>query len=199
LGVVHTAPTPRFEGDDYVRYGEFAPDHEGVSWQVIAETILDAPAADITFTNIPQTFRTLALHAVSRSDRAATQDSLGCRLNGDSAANYDRFWLQVNNGAVPTTEALAQTSIIFGQCTGNTAPANLASSTIVYFLEYARTVWEKPLLFHAVNKRGVVSGDISLWFGTGYWRSTAAITDIQIYALAGNLMTDTVVTLWGLI
>ena len=55
----------------------------------LAETLLVAPAASITFSGIPATFSHLEIEWHARGDVAGTSTTILLRLNNDSGANYD--------------------------------------------------------------------------------------------------------------
>lgn len=168
--------------------------------QKIAETILGAAAASITFSSIPATFRHLRLEVVARGDAALTEVQLRLRFNGDTGANYD--WIAsafLEADAQSTSEAVADTFIGLGSnIPAANAPASHAGVVSIFIGDYARTQWHKSahgMSFHmlaasATNLRNVIGG--------GRWRSTAAITSLVIPISSGNYTAGSIFTLWGL-
>lgn len=184
MGVVHSPPTPRFDGDDRVHVGDFMPSHEGISCQTIAEVILDAPAADITLSNIPQNYRDLMLTGNLRNDSVTTSyKTAKMQFNGDTSANY-RVEIETDIGISVTHSADG----------GN--DAGMCGGFNLWVLDYGQTVWHK----HAVSTFTVESIEFfaSSVLG-GMWLSTNTITDIRIFPTAGNFVAGSRVTVFGLV
>src|SRR6266542_1325318 len=89
MGVGHVTPEPVIDALNLINYPTFLGDHSGVSYQQIAETILTGAAASIDFTNIPQTYRSLIVDFIGRSDTVANEIGFYLRFDGDSGTNYD--------------------------------------------------------------------------------------------------------------
>lgn len=180
-------------------HGAVLGDHVGVSCQQIAETILDAAAADITFSNIPGTYRSLMLHLAVRSDTVSTVQDLYMRFNGDASGNYDRQYFYGNNTTMTVASTAAAASLYLGLIAAASATANVASTFSIVIPDYARTTFEKTFLSNSWEKFGTVAGQFAAWVSTGAWRSTAAITDIRIFPGTNNLDVGSVATLWGVV
>lgn len=162
----------------------------------IAETILGADAASITFSSIPGTYRNLLLMLTGRHSVAATTGNVYLQYNGDTAANYDASELY-NAGSVGWANSIAQATPRVGLLTGATGPASFAGALTATIFDYARTQWYK----HAVCTTEVVAATTNgnYWnlLISHDWRSTAAITSVLVGASGGNLLTGTVCTLYG--
>jgi hypothetical protein len=63
---------------------------------------------------------------------------------------------------------------------------------------YAATTFHKIAQVAGGHKTGTASGSFSTSTLTGHWRSTAAITRITLRLAAGNFVTGTTATLYGL-
>lgn len=163
----------------------------------IAEVNLGADAADMTFTGIPATYRSLTLQLMVRSTTVATTENLYMRFNGDTAGNYDRQYFYGNNATMVAASAAAQVSIYLGLISGASAPANAASPLDIAIPDYARTTFEKTMMCRSFEKFGTVAGQFAAWISMGAWRSTAAITDIRVFPGANNFLAGSVATLWG--
>lgn len=156
----------------------------GRSWTFIQEVNLGADGA-ISLTSIPQTFTHLQLVGVLRASRAAVISLVGLRFNNDTAANYDFERMEANGaGAMSGAVGTAVTAGAFGNAHGNTAAANL----------YAPFTVTIPC-YRQANVTRMFNGDItSLEAGVftlknnagGKWRSTAAITQIDLYDSDGS-------------
>ncbi len=158
---------------------------------VIERVTLAAPAASVTFSNIPQGYEALQLHVYARTDNAAANDTVVFTLNADAvAANYDRQFLQ-GAGAVVTAGRSAA-SQLWLVVSGNTAGANEFSGGTVTFPQYAATDRHK----HAITLEGVVE-DFAL-IRSLRWEDTAAITTVSLAPNGGaNFLAGSVFELVG--
>ena len=81
-----------------------SPSGGGGDLSKIAEVVLGAAQAVITFAAIPQTFRALRLVWSARSDEVlAGSNTVLLRFNNDAGANYDRERALGSANAIPTT------------------------------------------------------------------------------------------------
>lgn len=156
----------------------------------------------VSLTPIANSYKQLQLVCYLRTDRAATEDDLGVRFNGDTGANYDGYSVKYN-GNTPTTagaEALAATSIkLTNAVPGNNATANVFGSVTITIPNYAGTANQKALHALAGKKIGTAAGNMHVIHGAGAWRSTSAITRIDLLPLTGtNFKAGSRVTLYGL-
>lgn len=162
----------------------------------IAETILTVDTALITFSVIPQIYRNLRL-AMTALGKAGS-GNVGIRNNGDSGAHYDYVVGYGNQGNNATTfEVLADTMWQLGWVADTTAPAGQAGSAIITIFDYARTVWRKNALaeFYSSDQ---LTGQIYWIRSGGTWRSTAAVTSLQVLDSAGaNYAAGSIFTLYG--
>jgi hypothetical protein len=155
----------------------------------IAETILGAPAASITLSSIAADWSTLWLSANLRSVVAAFSDGMRLRYNGDTGANYDY------QGLTTTTESFGATSLYLGNLPGASSVSGNRSSLFLVIPNYVGTTAHKAA--HAMSGATNISGHTNDTIST-VWRSTAAITSIQLFTNSGsNLDTGSRVTLMG--
>lgn len=168
--------------------------------QKIAETILGAAAASVTFSSIPATFRHLKLEIAARGDAAVTELLARLRFNGDTAANYDSMnsaFFEAD--AQSSTDELAGTSIHIGaNIPGANAPASHAGALTITVMDYARTQWHKSVHAESFNMLAVSTTNLRNVLGGGRWRSTAAITSLTLLASSGNFAVGSIFTLWGI-
>lgn len=174
----------------------------GGEWTLIADSTLGADTASFSFTSIPGTFRHLALVLYLRSDRAATTDTVGMRFNNDTAGNYDSYFVRADS-AGPTdsgVETFAGTSMNGGDCTGNTATANVFSAHHFLIPHYAQAVNNKCYVEQSAIKFGTGAGNLRVDHAGGFWRSAVAITRIDLLPTSGgaNWKSGSRATLYGL-
>lgn len=160
----------------------------------IAEIILGADAASITFSNIPQTYRHLMLVCNGRS--AGARIDIGIRFNGDSAGNYDYQLLQAAAGSVAASEGLAQTAGRLGTLPGSGSPNGEVDAIIAH---YAAAVLQKSSRSHCIEKEGAASGQVSVRYQGAFWRNAAPITSVTVTTLgAASLQSGFIGTLYGM-
>ena len=165
------------------------------------DTTLTASAASIDFTGIQQNFTHLQLKYSMRGDAAGVDNIAALiRFNGDTGANYDAIYsLAIGlSGTVPVVNSIGATSALTSFVPASTAAANLFGSTAFEISDYAIGTKEKMLFTSYGLKVGTADGS-KVRFGTsaGFWRSTAAITQITILPLSGNFVTGSRATLIG--
>lgn len=149
-------------------------------------------AASIEFTSIPQVYTDLLLLYSGRSTRAAGGDDLYIRFNGLSTNLSSRALYGTGSAAASFSDA----SVAYvGYFTGDTATASVFSSGSIYIPNYTSSV-AKSISGDAVNENNG-TGALQL-FHAGLWNSTAAITQINLYALNGNWKQHSSASLYGL-
>jgi hypothetical protein len=151
----------------------------------------------VTFTAIAATWRDLLIVVRARSSTAAVSATVSVQFNNDTAANYDRQRLGGNNGSTAASAAVAQTSIPIGTCPAGTATANHAGAIDCTVYNYRGTTFEKVTLSHeGYGTTNTAAGQfVDVFYGA--WRSTSAITEIDVILSAGNYDAGSVVSLYG--
>ena len=137
--------------------------------------------ANIEFLSIPQIYTDLFLVYSGRSARAAGGDDLYIRFNGLSTNLSSRTM----NGTGSATASYSDASVAYvGYLPGDTATSSVFGNGSIYIPNYMASV-AKSISGDAVNENNAVAA--TQQFAAGLWNSTAAITQINIYALNGNL------------
>ena len=159
---------------------------------VIERVELTAPAATITFTDIPQGYSALQLIVYARTDRAAfTWDQLSIEYNGDAvAANYDTQKLE-GAGAVVTAIRGANRNW-FDYISGDGAGANEFGGGIVTLPNYAKSDRHK----HGIALFGAQEDLVAIT--SARWEDTDAINQIILSPKNGaNFLAGSVFELVG--
>ena len=165
---------------------------------VLANSTLGAPAANIDFSAISQSWAHLMLVCYLRGDTAATSTTTLMRFNADTAANYDYQHVAGQAATASAAEAFAQTSIYLGPSPANTAGANLFNAVVISIPYYSQATNNKSSASRTGMKRGTATGNIEVYGLAGFWRSNAAITQVTLLPGAGSFNTGSRVTLYGL-
>ena len=179
-------------------------DNEAAHWAAIQgglcliETkLLGAPAASFDFTAIPATYNHLKLIITGRGDNATTNIGVYATFNADGGANYDWERLYVSDAVTTPTEHIAQTSGSIGNFAAATAAAGLCGASEVMLPDYKGTTLNKTYISNGADKIGTALGNIHLYNNYGHWRSSAAINQITITPSAGNFITGSIASLYG--
>jgi hypothetical protein len=164
----------------------------------VAEVTLGSAAASIDFTSIAEDWSHLMLALYLRGDTAATTVNLLVRINGDSGGSYDYQRLTGNAGTAGAAEAFGQTSALMGVIPANTAGANVFGGGLILVPHYAQAANQKYLLSFFGYKIGNVSTNLDVAIRSGFWRNANAITQITLLPSAGNFVTGSRATLYGM-
>lgn len=164
---------------------------------LISDVTSTAAVASIAFTSIPGTYKSLMIHLQGRGDStAATTVNLLARFNSDTGTNYDWQRVSGNGASAGSSGATAQSSIqVAYLCTAN-SPANTPGAVSAIVPNYAGVTYHKQILSEDMIRFDTSNTEVDQ-FG-GNWRSTAAITDISLFPSAGNFLTGSRATLWGM-
>ena len=160
-------------------------------------TVGAAGASSVTFTNIPATYSHLQVRALLRNTWTANaREEILLRFNSDTATNYSWHELSGDGSAVSAGGYASQTYIGAGVLGGDSNNAGIFSAAIIDVLDYANTNKFKTTR----SLTGLdANGSGWLWYRSGNWRSTNAVTSLEIKSANGqNLKQYTQVALYGI-
>lgn len=166
---------------------------------LITETVTSASATNVAFTSIVGTYRDLTVKVRGRANFAGANIDMRIRFNSDTAANYDQETNQVHGGSTGPFGNNAGTSAYFGNLPAATATASVASAISLEIADYRGTTFQKSGNYIAGLKTGTTSGSAAFFSEEGsiFWRSTAAITRIDVFPSANGFVDGSVVSLYG--
>jgi hypothetical protein len=160
----------------------------------LAESVLGADAADITFSSISGAYRNLLLVVHGRGASAAAGYAFHAQVNADTGSNSDWSRFYTTEAANATEGSEGTTNLKIGYIPAAGATANRAGMVELWFPGYAGTTFHKQILGNCSTNDG---GNIIRDMMAGTWRSTSAITSIKVFLATGNLLAGTVATLYG--
>ena len=165
------------------------------TYQAIATQTLGSSAAAVTFSSIPSTYTDLVLVCVAGGNNAGY--TMTMRLNGDSGSNYSVTQVVGpggGSGASSRESSQTQYNVSSGIGVGTTNGSMLVVSN---FQNYANTNINKTIISRVSESSATYPG-VSIT--TGLWRSTAAITSIQLSIVNGtaNFNATSTFTLYGI-
>lgn len=165
------------------------------TYEPISTVTTTGTPASIDFTSIPQTYTDLVLVFVNTGSAGVV--GVRTRFNNDSSAIYDKMYVFAQNS-----------SISRGQQTNATSYNAIASGLHEYaeswinICNYSNTNTFTTLLSRLTGTGDAGSSwttrDTRSWYDTGRWRSTAAVTSINLSPDSGNFAVGTIVTLFGI-
>lgn len=176
----------------------------GVPFIKICGTTLGSAAATLDTNtelggNIPATYSHLELWFVGQTSNAATQ-VINMTFNADSGSNYDWTALDVEAAApAPAgSEGIAAAFMAMGVLPPSTATGSPGSGRVSIPF-YAGTTFHKQARGDGGADLGTATTNNRLRANFGRWRNTAAITRITLTPAAGNWVTGSAYTLYGIL
>jgi hypothetical protein len=147
-------------------------------------TVGSGGAASISFTSISSTYTHLQIRCLARTNRASAGDQIRLQLNTDTGANYSDHVLSGDGATAVATGAADNTFMWLGRATGASSASSIFGVSVIDIVDYADVNKYKTLRsLTGTDRNG--SGDASVHSGS--WRSTSAITSIQVIFI-GTLM-----------
>jgi hypothetical protein len=160
----------------------------GATYTPIATTTLGSSQATVDFTSISGSYTDLIL--IINCTTATSGDDLWIRVNSDTGSNYSLTQLSGNGTAAASTRRSAFSRFMADNAYPNTAQG---FNQIVHFMNYSNTTTYKTFLTRA-NRADLATGAT-----VGLWRSTSAITSINLLLNASlNFASGSTFTLYGI-
>jgi hypothetical protein len=157
----------------------------GSTYSTIATTSLTSATATINFNSVPGSYTDLVLIIKGNSSQLA--DST-LRLNNDSGSNYSITRMYTTgNGSVGTDRYTNQNKMLIGDF--NTSSNTV---TVLNIQNYSNTTTNKPVLLRSNAPSSI------LFLTTGLYRSTAAVTSVNIICDVGTFSVGSTFTLYGI-
>lgn len=165
---------------------------------MLADSTLGASAASIDFTSINQTFTHLMLVCYLRSDTVATTQNANVRFNADTGSNYDYQSLNGSAATAAAAETFAGSTIFAGTIPAASATANVFGGIVIEIPYYSQSTNNKALIATSALKSGTTTGTLGIRTNAGFWRSSAAITQVTILPSLNNFAAGSRITLYGM-
>jgi hypothetical protein len=144
----------------------------------IATTTLNTSTTTITFNSIPSTYTHLQIRGIARTDRSdGNQDALKIRYNSDTGNNYTIHYLLGNGGSASANGTTPSSANFADGITNSVSAANSFGAFVVDILDYANTNKYKTVRAFSAREDGSAG---AVWFESGLWINTNAITSITI-------------------
>jgi hypothetical protein len=153
----------------------------------------------VTFSSLGS-YSDLRIVVTGRGSVAAVAASVFVRLNNDSGNNYDYETVETNGTTNTAAGTLASSRWHMGYIAGSTAPSNVGDACECRIYDYRGTTFQKTMLAVSNAKVGTGSGnDLYHTRLSGFWRNTAAVTQVDVILSSGNFDSGSVVSLYGIL
>jgi hypothetical protein len=166
------------------------------SYELIQTTILGSNQATVDFTglgSLTPTYKHLQIRVVAKDSFSGQFGDFYLTFNG-SGANYRDHFLRGTSTTV-TSSSYGYSSVITpGNIPGNRAEnANMFGVYIIDIFDFASTVKNKTVR----NSSGYVTANPSVFFSSGGWFDTSAITSFRLRSNQ-NLLAGSRFSLYGI-
>jgi hypothetical protein len=179
------------------RQGQVVPD-TGAMFPIQMVSVGSAGAANITFSSIPDTYTHLQLRTLSKTNATGANDAGGMntRFNADSTTSYSFHYMLGTGSGTPNSAASTSTdSFVMGFTNSNNYPASNFTASVVDILDYKNTNKYKTVRAIGGNDG---NGAGFVWFNSGLWQKTNAISSITITPWSGSFMQYSSFALYGI-
>jgi hypothetical protein len=157
------------------------------TYDSIATTTLGSASSQVTFSSIAGTYTDLVLIS-SVKPTTAGAGFINLQFNSDTSANYSRTYLNGNGTVASGGRNTGETgAFIYGN--GITSNPSLF---ITHLQNYSNATTFKTLLTRVNDSANIVAAFVNLW------RSTSAITRIDINCASSTFAAGSTFTLYGI-
>lgn len=159
------------------------------TYSLIQEYTVPSNTASVTLNSIPGTFTDLVL--VSNYGLSGDYDSRFYINNESTGTNYSMTNMRyVESSTVASSRYSSNAYFVWG-LQSVTVPSTLTSNAIYHFLDYANTSTYKTVIGQVGDANAQVIARV------GLWRSTAAISRLDISCVGGNILAGTTFRIYG--
>ena len=153
-------------------------------------TVGSGGQSTISFTAIPATYKHLQLRAIARTNNTSgdsTQDYLRLKINSDTGSNYANHSLYGDGSSATGQAFTSQTTAYIQRIAGNGATSGVFGAFVLDLLDYQNTnKYKTTRSLGGIDNNG--SGRI--YFTSNLWMSTSAVTQIDLSAGDGSLVSQ---------
>jgi hypothetical protein len=164
----------------------------GVFESIATSVVGSGGVSSVTFSSIPTGYKHLQLRGMAQTNRGTYGiDELGIRFNGDTTSNYSAHMV-LGDGASPSATSVNTTYGYYGYGSFGTTTGSSWGGAVMDILDYRDTnKFKTTRTLGGVDLNGTVGGlggFVSLI--SSNWRSTAAITSINLFPLSGTTISQ---------
>jgi hypothetical protein len=160
----------------------------GDTYEKIQTNTLTSTTATVTFTSISGAYTDLIL-IINAADTTSNSNA-ALVINGDTSSNYSRTNLTGNGSTASSTKVSNASNLYITPAIGT--GTNFTTNWVITFQNYSNTTTNKNILVRgnqAIDSLAVIAG---------LWRSTAAITSLDIQNQGTAWKIGSTFTLYGI-
>jgi hypothetical protein len=158
---------------------------------------LTATQATLPFSGIAATgYRNLRLRVKARSTVGASNATLGIQANSDTGSNYAYEVVADASGGLNRLSSASSLAAVLAYVPGGTAPAGAAAVLDIAIPNYTDAL-QKSFSATGGFEQSTSAGDQFTQIGTGFWRSTAAISTLTVILSSGSFEVGSYACLYG--
>ena len=154
------------------------------SFYSIATVTAAGGEASLSFTSIPQGYKSLQIRAIARDTYANTQGAydVGIQLNNDTATDYAYHQLLGNGSAAVATGGVSSNSMYWPSLSSSSNASNTTFYGAGYcdIIDYSSTTKNKTIRTMSGFNFNTTSTAYRVQLSSGLWINTAAITSIKL-------------------
>jgi hypothetical protein len=166
------------------------------TYTLISSNVLSTTAASVTFSAIPSTYTDLVLRISARNPDAVFGRELRYTFNNNTGSIYSYVQLSGSGTTAASTLGSSLAYGVLGSINGGGTTANTFGSMEVYIPSYLASA-NKPLSSYAVTE---LNSDVNnqIKIEADLFRSTTAISSIELFLNSGNFDTGSSFYLYGI-
>lgn len=152
----------------------------------------------VSFTSIPQNYASLQIRGISLDQNVTVVGivDLSIRFNGDASAVYDQHYILGNGAAASASGVINQSRAYAFAGVSRISGGSTFSAFIIDIHDYASTTSNKTIRAFAGGDDNSTNGKVAL--SSGQWRSTSAVTSIDLGPWITNFASGTQIALYGI-
>jgi hypothetical protein len=179
------------------------------SYESIATVTSAGGESTLAFTSIPSTYKHLQIRGIHRVSGSNYTADVFMRVGAgsiDSGNNYSNHII-VGDGSSAAASGGGSRSSVMGfdyyNSVGNLATTGMFATCVIDLLDYANTNKYKTMRFLEGREINRNDTDSRVYFESGLWQSTSAVSNIQFACLtgtgaAGTFIAGTTFALYGI-
>lgn len=184
----------RFPLERLFAFTEFTGDDMAMT--LISSQVLSTSAASVTFSSIPQTFKSLRLVVSARgTDTGLARNDLSIKFNGSSTSYSGSVIRGYDSNLVGSTTS-STTFFDMDRTPAGLATANVFGNAEITIPNYSEASNKAASVDAVAENNSSTSWYVSL--SAGLWSNTAAITSITFAPSAGSWATGSSFYLYGI-
>ncbi len=171
-------------------------------FEAIATVTAAGGETSLSFTSIPQNYVALQIRGIAKDTLSSLPYSgaVHVRFNSDTGSNYARHNLYGTGSAVTASGTASATSVLIpsSNMTSGTGLSNIFSASVIDIHDYASTTRNKTVRSLSGGDANISSTDYRIYFTSGLWMSTNAVSTIAITTNETSFAAGTSFALYGI-